>query len=60
MVKGENTTEISVVIQSGQIDNYISLDSYYPTIWDLEAGQQYLIYLKNWEGYPGMGNDTVL
>ena len=60
-VKGENTTEVTVVIQSGQAGNYIAIDSYYPTVWDLEIGQQYLVYLKNYEGwYPGMGDDTIL
>jgi len=61
MAKGENTEEVTVVIPSGQVGNHISLDSYYPTIWDLEVGQQYLVYLKNYEGrYPGMGDDTIL
>ena len=46
MVKGENATEINVVIPSGQVGNHIAIDSFYPTIWDLEVGQQYLIYLQ--------------
>ena len=54
MIKGENTTEVTVMILSGQIDNYISAESSYPTIWDLEVGQQYLVYTKNNEiMHPG-------
>jgi len=63
MVKGENTTEVTIVIHSGQVGTYISIDSYYPTIWDLEVGQQYLLYLKSYEGNIGnynMENNTVL
>lgn len=56
MIKGENTTEVTVMIQSGQIDNYISLDSYYPIVWDLKEGQEYLVYVKNW----GTENNTVM
>jgi len=58
MVKGKTVTEVSVVIPSGQIDNYIAVDSYYPLIWDLEIGEEYLIYIKNSDAentimYPG-------
>ena len=61
MVKGENTTEVTVVIQSGQVGRFMAIDSYYPTVWDLEIGRQYLVFLKNYEGrYPGMGEETIL
>jgi len=63
MVKGENTTEVTVVIESGQIGNYISVESTYPTIWDLEVGQEYLVYLRNCKTEVfnfGMENNTVL
>ena len=56
MIKGENIAEVTVNIQSGQVGNYISMDSYYPLIWDLEIGQEYLIYLKNY----GTENNTVM
>ncbi|WNY24306.1 hypothetical protein MmiHf6_16370 [Methanimicrococcus hongohii] len=48
LIKGENVTEVTVIIQSGQIGNYISVESAYPLIWDLNVGQQYLVYLKNY------------
>ena len=55
IIKGGNTTEVTVTILSGQVDNYISAESSYPTIWDLEVGQQYLVYTKNNEiMHPGL------
>jgi len=45
MIKGENATEVTVVIPNGQVGNYIAVLFEYPTIWDLEIDQQYLIYL---------------
>ena len=57
MVKGKNVTEFTVFIPSGQVDNYISMDSRYPLIWDLEIGQEYLIYLKNDVNFRNYGTE---
>jgi len=45
MIKGENATEVTVVIPNGQVGNYIAVLFEYPTIWDLEIGREYLIYI---------------
>lgn len=51
LIKGENATEVAVIIPSGKVDNYISLDPYYryATPWDLEIGQQYIVYLEDYD-----------
>jgi len=47
VVKGKNETEVTVIVQSGQAGNYFSAGYECLTIWDLEIGQEYLIYLRN-------------
>jgi|GEM_PF-2166679 len=45
LVKGDNLTTITVIISGGQAENYI-MDGCYATVWDLQEGQNYLVYLK--------------
>jgi hypothetical protein len=47
LIKGKNTTIVTVIIYGGQVDNYIMC--YYPETWDLQEGQEYLVYLKGYD-----------
>jgi ABC-type transport system substrate-binding protein len=53
LVKGKNMTTVTINITGGQVDNYVldeeSFCFCYPSVWDLKEGQEYLVYLKNYD-----------
>jgi len=55
VVKGRNVKEVHVVIEDGQVGNYVMYEPLI-SIWDLKEGQQYLVYLKK----DGTGNYTIM
>jgi hypothetical protein len=54
LIKGENATEVTVILSSGQVGNYITMIT--PLIWNLEVDQEYLVYLKK----DSKGNNTIM
>lgn len=47
-IKGNFSGDVTVYVKGGQVENYVQYDSmYYPAIFDIQEGDQYLVYMKN-------------
>lgn len=47
LVKGNASDDVTVFVRGGQEGKYVQHDLvYYPTIWDIQEGDTYLVYLK--------------